>query len=235
MTFSASLVAFTFLLAATGLLAANVPTAASLAAIPHPRLLITDAELPAIQARLAQDPRLQARYDNLITSARGWLKKDISLPPRGGQWFHWYVCKDDGANLITVSPTQHKCPTCGKVYSGWPYDDVLLSGVHSRYVNGARDLALAYRFTRDDRYAAKATEILLAYAAAYPTYPLHDKDGGTKVGGGKIGSKPSMNRSGSFPSVRRPICYGITSAPSSNNRSPMASCALPSPSSASTR
>lgn len=154
---------------------------------PHPRLMLTDAEIPKLKARCEQAGFLKTRYQELLRSANGWLKKPIELPPRGGQWFHWYACKQDGGNLDTVSPTEHKCRVCGRVYSGWPYDDVVLMRTHSGLGNAIRDLGLAHRLTGEKKYADKAGEILLAYADKYTSYPLHDINGKERTGGGHVG------------------------------------------------
>ena len=152
----------------------------------HPRLLLSDAELPAIKARL-QEPQLQARYEILLKDADAALAKKLDLPERGGQWYHWYACKKDGARLHALSPTQHKCDVCGTIYSGYPYDDVYLSTIHDAYSRDVKNLGLAYRLSGNPKYAAKARAILLAYADKYESYPLHDTSGKARVGGGKIG------------------------------------------------
>ncbi|MBI2299285.1 MAG: heparinase II/III family protein [Armatimonadetes bacterium] len=154
---------------------------------PHPRLLLSDAEIPAMQDRIAKAAWAKAAWEGLLKSADDWLARAVVLPPRGGQWWHWYACKKDGARLQTVSPTEHKCPVCGTVYTGWPYDDVVLDRDHNALAGGLRTLGVVYRVTRDARYAAKAREILLAYAARYDSYPLHNVQGKPSVGGGKVG------------------------------------------------
>ena len=88
--------------------------------------------------------------------------------------------------LKTESPTRHVCPTCGTVYTGYPYEDVVLAPLHSRLAEGARDLGLQYQLTGDKRYAAKAREILLAYADRYLNYPLHDAANEPQLGGGRV-------------------------------------------------
>ncbi len=114
------------------------------------------------------------------------LKRAVTLPPRGGQWPHWYSCKKDGNRLTTDSPTSHRCRVCGAVYHGDPYDAVVFYRDHASWSQAIRDLGLAYRFTGRHEYAQKAAEILVAYADRYAGYPLHDKDGKAKVGGGHI-------------------------------------------------
>jgi hypothetical protein len=153
----------------------------------HPRLLLTDAEMPKVKDRIEKDPALKARFETMVRSADGWTARKVDLPDRGGQWYHYYACKKDGAQFKTVSPTEHKCPVCGTVYTGWPYDDVVLSSTHNGYSNAVRDLGLVYRLTGQAKYADKAREILLAYAEKYLKYPLHNIQGKEAVGGGRVG------------------------------------------------
>jgi hypothetical protein len=153
----------------------------------RPRLMLSDGEIPAVKARAAGNPLLAARLAALLRAADQGLLKKVELPDHGGQWPHWYACKKDGANLVTLSPTQHKCPVCGTIYTGWPYDDVVILGIHDGWARLVQTLGLAARLTGEARYADKCREILLAYANRYPTYPLHDINGQPRVGGGKVG------------------------------------------------
>jgi len=153
----------------------------------HPRLLFSAADIPAIKERMAKTDWGKAYGDGLRKRCDDWLTRAVELPPRGSQWWHYYACAKDGSRLITESPTRHVCPVCGKVYTGYPYDDVVLAQQHYRLADGARDLGLFYQITGDKRYAAKAREILLAYADRYLSYPLHNIANEAKVGGGRIG------------------------------------------------
>jgi hypothetical protein len=175
-------------LVVSGLLMGSLPMSVGAVALPpHPRLLLTAAEVPQVQARAAADPVLKARLDTLLRAADRALKEPVVLPDRGGQWPHWYACKADGGNLRTLSPTEHQCPVCKKVYTGWPYDDVVILYRHGALAHAVRDLGVAYAVTGQAPYAAKAREVLLAYAERYTQYPLHDKNGQAKVGGGHVG------------------------------------------------
>ncbi|MDQ3815961.1 MAG: heparinase II/III family protein [Armatimonadota bacterium] len=174
-----------------------------LALPPHPRLLLTDQEIPKIKQRMAQHAFLQARYDKLLQDADSRLSRKTELPDRGGQWYHWYACKKDGAQLKTVSPTEHQCPVCGTVYTGWPYDDVVLSNIHNSYSDAVRNLGLAFRLSGERKYADKAREILLAYAEKYKTYPLHDINGKPNVGGGRVGPQTLDESTWTIP-----VCQG---------------------------
>lgn len=152
---------------------------------PHPRLLFRQAELPGIKARAAGP--CKRYFDSLKNQADGWLSREVKLPDRGGQWFHWYSCPKHGARLRTEGPTRHVCPVDQEVFTGYPYDDVVISVEHNRLAGAIRTLGIVYQISGDSRYAAKAREILLAYADKYQSYPLHDTRGQAKVGGGKVG------------------------------------------------
>ncbi len=149
-------------------------------------LLIDQSGIDAALKKAKERPWAQEALDAVLTAAEQNLKRPVTLPTRGGQWTHWYSCKKDGALLVTDSPTSHRCPVCGTVYHGDPYDAVIVSREHSRLAQAVRDLGLAFRFTGRREYAAKAEEILTGYADRYASYPLHDKDGKEKVGGGHI-------------------------------------------------
>lgn len=153
----------------------------------HPRLLATAAELTALRERAGRLPWLAGTLDSTLRNAENWLAKPIDLPPRGGQWWHWYADPETGETLQTVSPTEHRNPRTGRVFTGYPYDDVVLSRDHDGLAAACRDLAFAGAYLEEARYTAKAKEILLAYAAKYADYPLHDIHGKSSVGGGKVG------------------------------------------------
>lgn len=154
---------------------------------PHPRLLFTAKDLPTIKARVDSQPWAKSHFNRLKSQADTWLKTEVKLPERGGQWYHWYSCPKHGARLRTESPTRHVCPVDKEVFTGYPYDDVALMGVHGRLADAVRELGIMFQLTQNQAYAAKAREILLAYAAKYESYPLHTIKGEAKVGGGKVG------------------------------------------------
>jgi oligo-alginate lyase len=152
---------------------------------PHPRLLFNQDALPGIRERAAG--AAQQHFQSLKRQANEWLEREVTLPTKGSQWYHWYSCPKHGTRLSTEGPTRHVCPVDGQVFSGYPYDDVVLSGEHSRLAGAVRTLGMVYQVTGEARYAGKAREILLAYAGQYESYPLHDIHGEAKVGGGKVG------------------------------------------------
>jgi hypothetical protein len=157
----------------------------------HPCLLLTREKLAEVQRKADRHEWARAIRDGVISRANSWLDADISVPDSGGQArARWYSCEDCATSLKTQSPTEHLCPRCGRTYSGWPWDDVLVLTRHNRLAKGVRDLGLAHQFTGEAGYARRAAAILLAYAEKYRGYDLHDPQGRTGPsvrGGGRVG------------------------------------------------
>lgn len=153
---------------------------------PHPRLLLPEADLAAVKQRMASEPDVNAFVTELKDKYDQTLSDPVTLPDRSGQWSHWYACKTHGVRLVTESPTRHVCPVDKQVYTGYPYDDVVIANVHGNLAYAVRDCGLLYRITGDRRYAERARDIALAYADRYLSYPLHDVNGKPEVRGGRV-------------------------------------------------
>lgn len=154
---------------------------------PHPRLLLSQDEIERAKQRAAKYDWAKRQLEALIAAGNSALSLKIEdLPQKGGQWHHHYVCKTCGVALKTVDATHHQCPQCRQVYSGWPWDEVVVSNVHGRYNGAVRSLGLAYAFTGDQQYAQQARAILLAYADLYPKLAYHDVNGGKARSGGRL-------------------------------------------------
>lgn len=164
-----------------------LPVAAAGAAAPPDNWLLTDSrDIEAAKQKAAKYEWAKRAVQSIVASASRAVAEKLEIPDRGGQWPHWYSCKRDGARLRTESPTRHRCPVCGEIYTGDPYDAVVLYGVHSRYSSAIRDCGLAYRLTGKSEYARRAAEILTGYADRYRSYKLHNTRNQEAIGGGKI-------------------------------------------------
>ncbi len=173
-------------------------SAAPLTLPPHPRLLFSRDGIAALRERINRYEWARAQWEALKKRVDGVLKEPVRLPPRGGNWWHYYACPQHGASLRTGKQIgewqwEHICPVDNAVLRSDPnrperdYDGVVLMSVHGRWANLVRDLGIAYQVTGDRRYADKAKEILLAYAERYLHYPLHDIRGEARIGGGRVG------------------------------------------------
>ncbi len=164
---------------------------------PHPRLLLSRDGIAQLKERINRYERARARWDDLKRRADAALREPVNLPPRGGNWWHYYGCPKHGAILRTGKQIgewqwEHLCPVDNEIFRGDPtkperdYDGVVISGIHQRFANAVRDLGIAYQVTGDRSYAEKAKAILLAYARRYRDYPLHTIRGEARIGGGRV-------------------------------------------------
>jgi hypothetical protein len=139
----------------------------------HPYLACTREEL----ARLRQAYRGQGAAHDVVAAfvneASGFVDEPVEFPPRGGQHNQWYQCDACEIALKTVDDTHHQCPTCKKVYSGHPYDDVIFSRRHSHNLRNMHTAAWASAVSGEKRFAQYAARVLLGYAQRYRDYPYH--------------------------------------------------------------
>ncbi len=80
-------------------------------------LLVSQTGLDAVRQKAARIAWAGVAMKQLMGAAESALAAPINIPDRGGQWGHWYSCKKDGAPLIADSPTRHRCPKCGTIYT----------------------------------------------------------------------------------------------------------------------
>lgn len=164
----------------------------------HPRLLFNRQGIEALKTRIERCDWAQKRWRALLQNGDGWLKETTTLPPRGGNWYHYYACPEHGAALRTGERIgewqwEHICPIDNRRFRSDPsrpeqdYDGCVMMNVHGQLANRVRDLGILYQVTGDRRYARKAAEIALQYAERYASYPLHTIRGEARIGGGKVG------------------------------------------------
>ncbi len=108
------------------------------------------------------------------------IDEGVEIPPAGGQHNQWYQCDDCQVGLETVDPHHHRCPKCGKVYSGYPYDNVLYKTRHYQLGYRINEAGWAYAVTGDERYARFVADMLLGYAKVYRQWPIQSASVGAK-------------------------------------------------------
>ncbi|MCS7253787.1 MAG: heparinase II/III family protein [Armatimonadota bacterium] len=164
----------------------------------HPRLLFNRDGIAQLKERINSYDWAKIQWEALKRRVDSVLKEGVSIPPRGGNWWHYYACPKHGAPLRTGKQIgewqwEHVCPVDNEVLQSDPtkpqrdYDGVVIMGIHGRCASIVRDLGIAYQVTGDRKYAYKAKEILLTYAERYLNYPLHTILGEPKIGGGRVG------------------------------------------------
>lgn len=140
----------------------------------HPRVFLTQDEVATVRRAAAEQPWAKAIAEGVLAKADALASEPLDIPHSEGQWTHWYTCPDDGTGLKSDSPTQHSCRTCGKVYSGAPYDGVYVTKRHSHWLEGIEDLGFAYALDPKPEYAQRVRDILVEYAGFYGDLELHD-------------------------------------------------------------
>lgn len=140
----------------------------------HPVIAVTQQELQRIRNAWKSGEGVDYKVlKRFVQSSDSALKNTIEFPPRGGQHNQWYHCTKCEVRLKTISPEKHQCPECKKIYSGYPYDDVLYERTHYKNLTIMTNAAWAWIITEDKKYAELAKKILIGYADRYKKYPFH--------------------------------------------------------------
>ncbi len=152
----------------------------------HPYAFLTPDEAAHVRERAGQQDWAKTVVGKALSSADALVAQPLDIPHAGGQWSHWYTCKKDGGRLEAKSPTEHVCAVCGEVYTGWPYDEVIITYRHNGYFSELDTLGTAYVLNPKPEYAERAKAILLEYASFYESLPLHDKNGKESKSAGRL-------------------------------------------------
>ena len=139
--------------------------------------MVTAEALAARRQEIAGSPDLQALLAHLTARAAPLLERLPPIPTLkallsadGG------ICPDDGATLAfdPWSPQQHRCPRCGKTWSGERHDRHWARFQHLWLAERAAHLATLAALGGNASAGARAAEILRAYARSYWQYPNRD-------------------------------------------------------------
>lgn len=135
-------------------LSANVPG----------NIFCTPEEAKEIRLRVERYPWAQTIHRSLVRRAERLLTRPLELPRRSGGWHGEYHCSKDNKVLRPHEDGGHICPQCNTVYTGRDYDIAYITTQHEYWIDGVETLGWAYTTTEDERFAARAREILCAYA-----------------------------------------------------------------------
>ncbi|NOZ22033.1 MAG: hypothetical protein GXP25_13205 [Planctomycetes bacterium] len=151
----------------------NIKATVPLPPLDRPFVFTTKEQIANAKEKIKKYPWAKKIYDSMMKKADKLLDVPTDIPDRTGSWGHFYACKECGCRLKTITPTQHKCTGCGKIYTGDPYDAVVIAWQHSRWAKNTRNLGLAYAFTNEKKYAKRSAEIFKEYEKKYRTYEPH--------------------------------------------------------------
>ena len=166
----------------------NLPDAST-----WPLVACTASELERLRAawQTGEGPAYDA-VAGKVRAADEVLTHDVDFPAEGGQHNQWYQCDVCQLALQTIDDTHHRCPSCERVYSGYPYDQVIYERRHYGLTRDMAVCAWAFALTGEVKYAQRAREILVGYGERYTSYPYHSANQGTRdepvraAGGGHV-------------------------------------------------
>jgi hypothetical protein len=149
-------------------------------------LLFSPEFFDALKQNRTNHEWMRKAFDRLSAQTAVKVEKPFNISLLGGGWSHNYNCPNDGDRLTLIDRHHHKCPTCGIVWSGSPWDEVAVANEHWQYSIGCRDASVLYGITKDSMWLDWAKRVLFFYAEHYDVFPLHDKSGGTSKTSGKV-------------------------------------------------
>lgn len=132
-----------------------------------PRLATTQEELAAEKSR----DGFAAKRAAAIQAADVLVSRPTALPQGSGSWIFYYACPDDGSTLQMLSLVEHECPVCKRKYIDERIVAAYRCQMHYDLERDSLQLAWAYAYTGDEKYAAPVRRILLHLADAYAGYP----------------------------------------------------------------
>ena len=146
----------------------------------HMTQLHTAQELSRLRRRASQ-PAFAAAVAGLRQRTDDFLARDLPVPERSAGFYHDYFCPEHAVELTfdPASPTRHRCPSDGRLFSGEPFDSAWLWFVNNRLSTMALSLALRWRIDGEPAPLRRAGEILTGYASRYGSYrPLWPREFG---------------------------------------------------------
>ena len=139
--------------------------------------MLTFDALTARRAEIDESPDLTLLRDRLVTRAQPVLVRTPVVPrvkallSRDGG-----VCPDDLSQLVfdPWSPDAHRCPSCGRSFSGERHGRHWARAQHLWVAERAAHLATVHALTDDPAAAERARELLAAYYDLYFELPNSD-------------------------------------------------------------
>lgn len=134
---------------------------------------LTARQREELRERAQKRPDLVA---SMKESVRTLMEEPVHVPTSGiANWTLYYYCPQCSVQLAFDwrDGVHHRCPQCGRVFTGEPYDSSWWGLVNARNYNGAVTMGWLYAMTGETAYANKARDILAEYAKNYPNYEVH--------------------------------------------------------------
>lgn len=142
---------------------------------------------PAMRARAQQLPQGQALVARMRRDVERWSRIFADDPTSLSGWGHEYFCSEDGSALVfdPEKAGEHRCPVCGKVFSGGVYDAAWVYQYRYQALMSALEAACLYRLDADARCLRHFERVIGFYSDHYAEFDVHGR-GPSTSGNGKI-------------------------------------------------
>jgi len=151
-----------------------LPEMKALLGVSSPFIRFTRAQMLLARQRIAAGEKLPASLTRDLQEAEKALDAEFPVPRKRAGWPEPVFCQTAGCSGRPKPEWDagFRCPVCNQLHSGGKLDGLLVYERHRINGEAVRCLGLAWQYLDDDRYARKAEEILLAYAAAIKDFQL---------------------------------------------------------------
>jgi len=143
----------------------------------HPYVMASQEQLTEAKRKIQTYDWAKDYVDAIKLKADEWVDRTMIYPSKPGGESTLYVCGNVALTFDYDKPHEHLCPTDGEYHTGDDLDAAWRFYAHTANIEAARNLAIVYALTGETKYAAKAKEILVNYAALYPSYPMQPLNG----------------------------------------------------------
>lgn len=133
----------------------------------------TEREILHLQEKAKQQLEVVERLKEDVKEV---MEGPMMVPKTGiANWALYYYCPKCSVELELdpKEPYAHRCPSCGQILTGEPYDSSWWGLINSRNYSACFQMALIYLLTNEEAYAKKAAAIMLEYARYYKDYEVH--------------------------------------------------------------
>ncbi|OUS76049.1 hypothetical protein B1748_14660 [Paenibacillus sp. MY03] len=143
----------------------------------HPYIMTTKEQLEESREKIEHYDWAADYLEAVKAKADVWLEKEIYYPTQPAGQTTWFVCGDTTLTYNYDSPNRHLCPATNEYVTGDQVDAGWRFTTHTLNTEAARNLAIVYALTGEEKYADKAKEILVRYSELYPSYPVQPQYG----------------------------------------------------------
>lgn len=133
----------------------------------------TQSEISHLREKAKRKPQFLKRLRETVSEI---MEEPILVPKEGiANWLLYYYCPKCSVMLEfdRHDGFHHRCPSCGQVFSGEPYDSSWWATVNSRNYQGAYKAGLIWQITGERNYARRAIDIMVQYSRYYKDYAVH--------------------------------------------------------------